>query len=133
MLTAAHCFFEKRNGKRTNRRKDTTEDIGYGSDFIYDTKLASVSHVEINPTFDNRRLSGSDTAIVTLSKPVTFGTKVRPLCLPANPSRQYKGHKAIATGWGRNSKGRSVNKLKEAGVRIRSNRKCSRLSRSFSK
>ena len=129
VLTAAHCFFEKRHGKRTNIRKGFTGDIGYGSDFKSDTKSASVSHVEINPTFDNLWLSGSDTAIVTLTKPVTFGNKVRPLCLPANPSRHYGGYKAFATGWGRTKWRNGVNKLKEARVRILFNRKCSRLRR----
>ena len=133
VLTAAHCFFEE----RSNRRKDFISDIGYGSDFKSDTKSASVSHVEIHPTFEYRRSRLSDIAIVTLTKPVTFGDKVRPLCLPANPSRQYEGHKAIATGWGRTEWRNGVNKLKEARVRILFNRKCSRLrrdqNRSFSK
>ena len=133
VLTAAHCFFFR----NTNTRKPTIEDIGYGSQIRSDTKLASVSRVEINPTYVNYPKSGSDTAIVILTEPVSFGNDARPLCLPANPRQQYVGHKAFASGWGRTESGSSVNELKEAGVRILSNRKCSKLlrkkDRSFSK
>ena len=125
VLTAAHCFFIT----RTNTRKPTIEDIGYGSQKISDTILASVSHVEINPTFVNYPSSGSDTAIVTLTEPVKFGNDVRPLCLPANSRQKYVGHKAFASGWGRTESGSGVDELKEALVRILSNRKCSRILR----
>ena len=131
VLTAAHCFFFRGN----NTRKPTIGDIGYGSQISSDTKLASVSNVEINPTYVNYPLSGSDTAIVTLTEPVTFGNDARPLCLPANPRQRYVGHKAFAAGWGhtkRVGKGRNVDELKEARVGILDNRKCSRIARNKS-
>ena len=101
--------------------------VGYAS---YSTKQASVSHVELNPTFNNEPHYGSDTAIVTLTEPITFGNTVRPLCLPSDPQYgQYKKQEAIAAGWGATETGTGANELKETHVQILSKRRCYRLTK----
>ena len=39
--------------------------------------------------------------ILTLTAPIEFSWKIRPVCLPSDPSVSYEGEVAQATGWGR--------------------------------
>ena len=46
-------------------------------------------------------IEGSDIAVITLDRPVQFSRKIRPICLPANPSiKQFETKTAVAAGWG---------------------------------
>ena len=126
VLTAAHCFFVP----HTNDRSPIGA-VGYASHKENNSMKASVSRVELNPTYRNvNPFRGSDTAIVTLADPVNFGDDVRPLCLPSLPlwPVKYVNQEAIAAGWGETETG-YVNELKETRVKILSKRRCSRLTK----
>jgi len=124
VLTAAHCFFY-----RDSNIRSPIGSVGYASYKESNTMQASVSQVEINPTFNSVPHYGSDTAIVTLTEPITFGDNVRPLCLPSDPRYgRYKNQEAIAAGWGATETGRT-NELKETRVHILSKRRCYRLTK----
>lgn len=128
VLTAAHCFFYKDSNIRS-----PVGSVGYASHKKSNTIYAPVSRVELNPTFNNEPHYGSDTAIVTLTEPITFGNNVRPLCLPTRPGYGlYNGQEAIAAGWGATETATETGRtdeLKETRVQILSNRRCSRLRR----
>lgn len=42
-----------------------------------------------------------DIALLELSKPVEFGPKVQPACLPQTQFEDYTGKSALIAGWGR--------------------------------
>ena len=38
--------------------------------------------------------------ILTLTQPIEFSQKMRPVCLPSDPSMTYENKVVTATGWG---------------------------------
>lgn len=42
-----------------------------------------------------------DIAILELSKPIQFGPKIQPACLPQTVFQDYSGKKGLIAGWGR--------------------------------
>ncbi len=40
-----------------------------------------------------------------LASPVTFRKEIRPVCLPASPTVDYAGRRAVVSGWGTLSEG----------------------------
>lgn len=62
--------------------------------------------------------------ILTLRRPIEFSWKVRPVCLPSDPSVSYEGEVAQATGWGRTDTGYSATNLMEVDVKIISTETC---------
>lgn len=42
-----------------------------------------------------------DIAILELSKPIEFGPKIQPACLPQTQFQDYSGKTALIAGWGR--------------------------------
>ncbi len=66
--------------------------------------------------------------ILTLKRPIEFSWKVRPACLPSDPSVSYEGELAEATGWGRTDTGYSATNLMEVDVKVIDTETCSNLS-----
>ena len=66
--------------------------------------------------------------ILTLKRPIEFSWKVRPACLPSDPSVSYEGELAQATGWGRTDTGYSATNLMEVDVKVIDTETCSNLS-----
>ena len=62
--------------------------------------------------------------ILTLKKPIEFSWKVRPACLPSDPSVSYEGELAQATGWGRTDTGYSATNLMEVDVKVINTETC---------
>ena len=62
--------------------------------------------------------------ILTLKRPIEFSWKVRPACLPSDPSVSYEGELAQATGWGRTDTGYSATNLMEVDVKVISTETC---------
>uniref|UniRef100_A0A1B0CKI9 Peptidase S1 domain-containing protein n=2 Tax=Lutzomyia longipalpis TaxID=7200 RepID=A0A1B0CKI9_LUTLO len=63
-------------------------------------KTRHVKRVVRHRGFDSRTLY-DDIALLTLDRPVTFSSSIRPICLPpSNDVRSYNGKTAVAIGWG---------------------------------
>lgn len=93
VLTAAHCvyYFQKRDIKVILGGHNITSDYT-------DVRriLAIYKHENFNTSsFD------SDVAILKLERPVEFGSKVQPLCLPSASDGDYAGKVGLIAGWGR--------------------------------
>ena len=56
--------------------------------------------------------------VLTLTEPVEFNWKIRPVCLPSDPSVSYDGEVAQATGWGRIENNGSPTNLMEVDVKV---------------
>lgn len=93
VLTAAHCV-------HSFDRKDIKIYVGghnISTDYVDTRRVGRVLEHEYfdTATFD------FDIAILELSKPVQFGAKVQPACLPQTQFADYSGKSAMIAGWGR--------------------------------
>ena len=68
--------------------------------------------------------------ILTLKEPVEFSWKIRPVCLPSDPSVSYEDEVAQATGWGRIEDNASPTNLMEVDVKVISIETCQNSYRS---
>ena len=105
ILTAAHCglYFE---GKK----------IHFGSNDKWKFKgEATIAAANRHPKYIAKAgIEKHDIMILTLTKPVKFNNKVKPICLPAKSSIYNEGYgSGIAAGWGRWSR-----MLREAKLKI---------------
>ena len=56
--------------------------------------------------------------ILTLKQPIEFSWKMRPICLPSDPSVTYESEVVQATGWGRIENNGSPTNLMEVDVKV---------------
>ena len=57
--------------------------------------------------------------ILTLTNPIEFTWKIRPVCLPSDPSVIYEGKIVKATGWGRTDRRNTLpTNLMKADVKV---------------
>lgn len=93
VLTAAHCVhsFDRRDIKIYLGGHNITRDY-------VDTRR--VGRVLEHEYFDTLTFD-FDIALLELSKPVEFGPKVQPACLPQTQFEDYSGKSALIAGWGR--------------------------------
>lgn len=93
VLTAAHCVhsFDRRDIKIFVGGHNITTDY-------VDTRR--VSRVFEHEYFDTVSFD-FDIAVLELSKPVEFGPKIQPACLPQTQFEDYSGKSALIAGWGR--------------------------------
>lgn len=125
VLTAAHCL----HGKSVSQFK-----VVLGADTIQDSELdyVTVSKIKIFPDYQESRsyINTSDIGLITLSTPIQFNSRIRPICLPVDATELYVGKNATVAGWGtqmasygKNS--RISDKLMEVNVDVISNNECS--------
>lgn len=93
VLTAAHCV-------HSFDRKEIKIYVGghnISTDYVDTRRIGRVLEHEYfdTATFD------FDIAILEMSKPVQFGAKVQPACLPQTQFEDYSGKSAMIAGWGR--------------------------------
>ena len=62
--------------------------------------------------------------ILTLTEPIEFSWKMRPVCLPSDPSVSYEGEVGQATGWGAIENNKSPTNLMEVDVKVISIETC---------
>ena len=78
--------------------------IYFGSNDKYRLEKATVAKVHLHPKWSNktlRSITRNDVAILTLTKPIKFTNKVKPICLPAKSSEYNEGYGyATTAGWG---------------------------------
>lgn len=93
VLSAAHCV-------HTFDRRDIKIYIGghnISTDYVDTRRVARVFEHEY---FDARTFD-FDIAVLELSKPVEFGPKLQPACLPQSQFTDFSGKTALIAGWGR--------------------------------
>lgn len=93
ILTAAHCV-------HNIPRKDIKIYLGghnISTDYV-DTRR--VSRIFEHEYFDSVTFD-FDIALLELSKPIQFGPKIQPACLPQTQFEDYSGKVAMIAGWGR--------------------------------
>merc|ERR1712215_328518 len=123
ILTAAHC---------TDVIKASDIQVVLGVEKLssgeYELRQNIVEIIN-HPKF-SRIEKNYDYALLKMQEPVDFITNqhIRPICLPTNPSNQYEGSQAIATGWGKISHCPVQNpipdKLQEINLEVLSNARC---------
>jgi len=118
VLTAAHCTYD--------RMKSRIKVI-VGENDITDAEQIklNVAEVLIHPMY-NKTNYNNDFSILRLASPVSFSSKISPVCLPSNVSDNFTGEVATVTGWG--SLGGTGNQipeiLQEVNVTIITNDVC---------
>jgi len=123
VLTAAHCVDEGQEVDKIFLR------LG-AHDKTKPEIEAKVSKVDVNSNWDMDASFGSnvyaapDAAILTMTEPIEFNYKIRPVCLPSDPSVTYEGEVCQATGWGRIEDNKSPKNLMEVDVKIISIEDC---------
>ena len=126
VLTAAHCVVKNDNPRPLSIFAVDLGDHDYANS---EAKRVSISKITPFPKYlidddgKNDGVSHYDIAVLTLSSPVTFSRNISPVCLPADTQETHAGQDAVTTGWGRTESGH-VSYLKEADVKILTNRQC---------
>jgi len=117
ILTAAHCVDEGQKAKNLF--------IRIGAHNKNEPEIeARVSKIDVPSTWDMDEdfgwnvSDGPDAAILTLKQPIEFSWKMRPICLPSDPSVTYESEVVQATGWGRIENNGSPTNLMEVDVKI---------------
>lgn len=92
-MTAAHCL----NGFETNEVRIYIGGHNITSDY---TDIRRIKEVYEHEYFDIISFN-NDIAIIEMDKPVAFGPKVQPACLPKGQFEDYSGKYTLIAGWGR--------------------------------
>lgn len=125
ILSAAHCFPDE---------STTGVDVLLGvhnqmnSASITSLKM-EISEVKNHWKYANDMVPNFDFSLVKLTEQVDFSKypHIRPICLPIMKKHKYNNKKATVTGWGwgvTQAGGSSSDVLREASVKVISNKKC---------
>lgn len=93
VLSAAHCV----HGVDRKNIKIYIGGHNITTDYVDTRRVARIFEHEY---FDSVSFD-FDIAILELSKPVEFGPKIQPACLPQSQFQDYSGKTALIAGWGR--------------------------------
>ncbi|KAL5285032.1 hypothetical protein ACFFRR_007020 [Megaselia abdita] len=95
LLTAAHCTY-------TFDHREVRVYLG-GHDIAKDyTEIRKIKAVEEHEYYDGVSFN-NDIALIELDKPIKFGPRVQPACLPDGARTDFAGQMALIAGWGRTS------------------------------
>lgn len=117
VLTAAHCVnnFEPSEIRIYIGGHNITSDY---TDIRRIKEVYKHEYYEVD-TFNN------DIAVIEMDKPVTFGPKVQPSCLPKEQFQEYAGKYTLVAGWGRTGeKERTSKGLRSLIVPVWSREQC---------
>ncbi|XP_023319175.1 transmembrane protease serine 11D-like, partial [Trichogramma pretiosum] len=123
VLTAAHCVKDLVDVGWPGGAKPR---VKLGSTSLETSRVHEVSRISYHRDYDPVWLL-ADIAVVTLSEPVVFSRRVRPIDLPKPFEELPPGRRLIVTGYGRDdrSRARSV-RLKPLATRLIGNEQCSK-------
>lgn len=93
VLSAAHCV----HGLDRREIKIYIGGHNISTDYVDTRRVARIFEHEY---FDAVSFD-FDIAILELSKPIQFGPKIQPACLPQTIFQDYSGKKGVIAGWGR--------------------------------
>lgn len=117
VLTAAHCvhYFQKRDIKVLLGGHNISTDY---------VDIRRVSTIFEHENFNTSSFD-SDIAILQMERPVKFGPKVQPACLPSLQNTDFSGKMGLIAGWGRQKENdESSQSLRHTAVPIWSKEKC---------
>ncbi|XP_024260928.1 transmembrane protease serine 4-like isoform X2 [Oncorhynchus tshawytscha] len=121
LITAAHCF--SRDGNDLNLWQ-----VVLGSTHLMSTGGISVAAIIINKDY-NGFTHDYDIAMLKLTRPVTTGDTLRPVCLPPHSLPLKAGDPLVVTGWGfQQEEGKISSILQSATVSLIDRKVCSRPS-----
>ncbi|KAI3356843.1 hypothetical protein L3Q82_003496 [Scortum barcoo] len=124
VLTAAHCFDKYLwIGRRHFRVVAGLHTLSAPGD---QAQVRLVRKVKVHEDYD-AATSDSDVALVLLSSPFNFTNHIQPVCTPHNVTHEYilNFSHCFISGWGSTSfKGRLMNRLQEAEVKLIGRRTC---------
>ena len=137
VLTAAYCFLGSiyydtpENVRKRANAANITVSLGTNINrfchppFNCDPPvLANVSDYTLHPAWETLDLLGADVAVLTLTSPVQYSNKVKPICLPSNPGQNYVGKVAVASGFGADKHHQLQDNLMETNVTVISEEDC---------
>ena len=134
ILSAAHCFVGSMVDENEGKRASGIITVTLGTninlcDPMDPTRncspvVANVSHYTVHPTWETQDMLGADVAVLTLTSPVQYSDKVKPICLPSNPGQNYVGKVAVASGFGLDVDGNEQSDLMETKATVNSEEDC---------
>ena len=134
ILSAAHCFVGSMVDENEGKRASGIITVTLGTninlcDPMDPTRncspvVANVSHYTVHPTWETQDMLGADVAVLTLTSPVQYSDKVKPICLPSNPGQNYVGKVAVASGFGVDKHHQLQDNLMETNVTVISEEDC---------
>ena len=131
VLTAAHCIVSSKFGKTPGEHSDGKIFVLQGTSnvkkngYVHEAHiLSNVSDYVLHPTWETQDMLGSDVAVLTLTSPVQYSDKVKPICLPSNPGQNYVGKVAVASGFGVDKHHQLQDNLMETNVTVISEKDC---------
>ena len=139
VLTAAHCFLLR--DKRTDRPLMNTKIeskkiqilVGEHNTRDEEADRRDVIHIRNHPShkLTSKSRTRYDFSILKLASPLTFSSRMSPICLPASTNSRYMGRWATVSGWGVKhwAGGSNSPKLMETTMKVVSNPRCN--SRKF--
>ena len=103
-MTAAHCTYDFSKAKEGKEEDDPWAfDVKVGEhDTSKDEDGAQVIQVKkfYQHSEYNHKTVDFDFSILELEQDLSISTSIRPACIPKDASNDYKGVKAIVSGWG---------------------------------
>jgi len=97
ILTAHHCI-----NHGGTQRGDTVKVAVHNQTDPADYQEAKVEEIYYP---SSSQAGNHDIAIITLASPLTFATKIQPVCLPSSAEKAYEGEKVTTMGWGMTHQG----------------------------
>lgn len=119
VITAAHCV----NNFDADELKVYFGGHNISTDYTDIRRVDEIfQHEYFDPvSYDN------DIAIIKLEKPIQFGPKIQPACLPSTQFEDYAGELTLIAGWGRTAEKDSVSKsLRSVIIPVWSEQQCAK-------
>jgi len=118
IITAAHCC----DGQSANRIKVVAGEHNLEKNEGYEQER-SVRRIEMHEQYDSSRIT-SDICILKLDEPLTLGSEVKGVTLPAADDEFPAGTPATVSGWGVTDSGSTSDVLMAVDVKIDSDADC---------
>jgi len=96
VLTAAHCVGEMRALDRYSITVGEHDYMKLGEKYEVEH---DIKQIIVHPLFKGGRGNYYDIAMLRMTKPISFNSHVRPICLP-NANDNHEGQKCHIAGWG---------------------------------
>ncbi|XP_036413472.1 transmembrane protease serine 4a isoform X2 [Colossoma macropomum] len=117
VVTAAHCF--------TSMGEVSRWRVMAGRTYLSTLGGSSVDKIIVNDNYNAAR-NDYDIAMMKLSKPLTFGASVKPVCLPPHNLGLTGGAPLVVTGWGNlQENGKLSSDLQKASILLIDQVQCS--------
>jgi secreted trypsin-like serine protease len=123
VITAGHCVYGNTNSPGNYAVKAGAHDQTCNNQNC--ATQVNVARIILHPQYNSNTLV-NDIALIQLATPLTYGTTIQPVCLPAaDSSVVMEPNRAWTTGWGTTSSGGSVaTRLRQVNVPFVNQTRC---------